>query len=61
MYAASLASCTTACSNNAQCIAASFVGGSGAGQCYLKSKNNGKTVNGNVDGKLIVLRQVAGY
>ncbi|KAH6618431.1 hypothetical protein C7974DRAFT_474292 [Boeremia exigua] len=49
LYAASLGSCTLACYEDARCVAASFVGGSGAGHCYLKTKNNGKTFNDNVD------------
>ncbi|KAF3009848.1 hypothetical protein E8E13_010523 [Curvularia kusanoi] len=41
--------CAKACANNSQCVAASFVGGKGAGTCYLKSSNNGPTINSNVD------------
>jgi hypothetical protein len=51
MYAASLRACTKACVDNDQCVAASFVGGQGDGQCYLKNKNNGANPNSNVDGE----------
>lgn len=50
MYAASLDDCTQACADNAQCVAASFVGGKGSGHCYLKDKNGGAGINNNVDG-----------
>lgn len=50
MYAESLQTCNKACADNAQCVAASFVGGKGAGHCYLKNKNNGAGANDNVDG-----------
>lgn len=51
MYAASLQVCTQACKDNAQCVAASYVGGQGAGHCYLKNEINGATSNDNVDGQ----------
>lgn len=38
-----------ACSDNADCVAASFTGGESDGYCYLKSKNNGATRNDNVN------------
>ena len=50
-YAASLQACTQACAGDAQCVAASFVGGKGAGTCYLKNTKNGGSSNDNVDGK----------
>ena len=50
-YAANLQACTQACAGDAQCVAASFVGGKGAGTCYLKSTKNGGSSNDNVDGK----------
>lgn len=50
MFADSLHSCTKFCEENTDCVATSFVGGSGAGHCYLKSKNNGGTSNSNVNG-----------
>jgi hypothetical protein len=51
MNADSLEICTQACADNARCVAASFVGGKGAGHCYLKDGNNGAGVNNNVDGE----------
>lgn len=54
MSAASLDDCNQACANNAQCVAASFVGGKGAGQCYLKNENDGAVANSNVDGQFRV-------
>lgn len=45
----SLQTCAKACTDNSQCVAASYVGGKGAGTCYLKSTNNGASSNGNVD------------
>ena len=51
-YSASLEACTQSCASNAQCVAAPFVGGKGAGQCYLKDAKNGGSRNDNVDGKL---------
>ena len=45
----SLGDCTEACSAAPQCVAASYVGGKSAGQCYLKTKNNVASVNSNVD------------
>lgn len=50
--ASSLKVCTQTCAENADCVAASFVGGKGAGACYLKSTNNGASINDNVDGQL---------
>jgi hypothetical protein len=41
--------CTEACAAAPQCVAASYVGGKSAGQCYLKAKNNGASENSNVD------------
>ncbi|KAF3007634.1 hypothetical protein E8E13_008411 [Curvularia kusanoi] len=48
-YADSLQACTDACASNAACVAASFVGGSGSGTCYLKSVKNAGSSNDNVD------------
>ena len=53
LNAASLENCAQTCANDAQCVAASFVGGNGAGQCYLKEKNNGPNVNDSVDGRFM--------
>lgn len=50
-YAASLSACTQACAENTQCVAASFVGGDGGGQCYLKDVANSPNTNDNVDGE----------
>lgn len=50
-YSASLGVCTQSCASNAQCVAASFVGEKGAGQCFLKDAKNGGSGNDNVDGK----------
>lgn len=50
-YASSYQACTQTCADDVDCIAASYVGGTGAGTCYLKSKNNGPSINDNVDGK----------
>jgi len=50
-YAATLQACTQACAGDAHCVAASFVGGKGAGNCYLKNTKNGGSANGGVDGK----------
>lgn len=50
-YAASLEGCTQACAGDAQCVAASFVGGKGDGRCYLKNTKNGGSVNDGVDGE----------
>ncbi|KAJ4379361.1 hypothetical protein N0V86_005406 [Didymella sp. IMI 355093] len=49
-YAQSYQACTRACSDNADCVAASFTGGKSDGYCYLKSKNNGPIINNNVNG-----------
>jgi hypothetical protein len=49
MSSNSLQDCTKACTNNNQCVAASYVGGKNAGTCYLKSSNKGTTTNSNVD------------
>ena len=49
-YAASLQACTQACAGDAQCVAASFVGGKRDGTCYLKSTKNGGSSNDGVDG-----------
>jgi hypothetical protein len=51
-YAQSYQACTQACADNADCVAASFTGSKGDGDCYLKSKNNGGTINSNVNGIL---------
>ena len=51
LYATSLEACTNACASDTACVAASFVGGRGDGQCYLKNRNNGASVNSNVDGR----------
>lgn len=51
-YAESLGACTQACARNTECVAASFVGGKGAGTCYLKSTQNNGNINDNVDGML---------
>lgn len=53
LSAPSYQACAQICANNADCVAASYVGGKGPGHCYLKSKNNGATTNEKVDGKLI--------
>jgi hypothetical protein len=37
------------CAANAECAAASFVGGKGAGHCYLKGTKSGASFNENVD------------
>lgn len=50
-YAASLEACTQACAGDAQCLAASFVGGKGDGTCYLKNTKNGGSINDGVDGE----------
>lgn len=50
MNAPSLQVCTETCANDPQCVAASYVGGKGAGHCYLKNSNNGANTNDNVDG-----------
>ena len=50
-YAASLEACTQACADDAQCVAASFVGGKRDGTCYLKNTKNGDSANDGVDGK----------
>lgn len=49
-YASSFQACTQACAVSTECVAASFVGGKGAGTCYLKSMKNNGNVNSNVDG-----------
>ena len=49
-YVANLEACTKACAGDAQCVAASFVGGKGAGTCYLKNTKNGGSTNDGVDG-----------
>lgn len=46
----SLQSCNKACADNAQCVAASYVGGKGTGHCYLKDKNNGASGSDSVNG-----------
>jgi hypothetical protein len=51
LWAESLPLCAQACVENSQCVAASFGGGSGAGTCYLKDKNNGAGASENADGK----------
>lgn len=51
-YAESLEACTQACAADTQCAAASFVGGTGAGTCYLKGTKNGGSINDNVNGTL---------
>lgn len=51
MYAESLEACTKFCASNTECVAASFVGGKGAGYCYLKGTKNGASFNDNVNGK----------
>ncbi|KAF1929458.1 uncharacterized protein M421DRAFT_139247 [Didymella exigua CBS 183.55] len=48
--ASNFEACAQSCADNADCIAASFVGGKGSGACYLKSRNNGASTNDNVDG-----------
>jgi hypothetical protein len=45
--------CAQTCANDIQCVAASFVGGNGAGHCYLKDKKNGANINNNVDGRFM--------
>ncbi|KAG9198823.1 hypothetical protein G6514_009373 [Epicoccum nigrum] len=56
MNSDSLQSCNKACADNAQCVAASYVGGKGAGHCYLKGTNNGASGSDNVDGFAIDTR-----
>lgn len=51
-YAASLGACTQTCAANTECVAASFVGGKGAGTCYLKSTKNSGNINDSVNGSL---------
>lgn len=51
-YTESLEACTQACAASTECVAASFVGGKGAGTCYLKSTKNNGNVNDNVNGTL---------
>lgn len=51
-YAEGLEACTQACAADTQCAAASFVGGTGAGTCYLKGVKNGGSINDNVNGTL---------
>ena len=51
-YAQNYQKCTRACADNADCVAASFTGGKGDGDCYLKSKSNGGVINSNVNGIL---------
>ena len=51
-YAENLEACTQACAASTECVAASFVGGKGAGTCYLKSTRNNGDVNDNVNGIL---------
>lgn len=51
-YAESLGACTRACAANTECVAASFVGGNGAGTCYLKSTKNNGNINDSVNGML---------
>lgn len=46
----SFESCTQACADSSWCVAASYVGGSGAGVCYLKDQLNAGVTNNNVDG-----------
>jgi hypothetical protein len=50
-YAAGLEACTQACADNAQCAAASFVGGKCDGRCYLKNTRNGGSANDGADGE----------
>lgn len=54
MYAESLEACTQFCAGNKDCAAASYVGGKGAGHCYLKGTKNGANANDGVDGTLAV-------
>ncbi|KAI4649869.1 uncharacterized protein J4E79_009715 [Alternaria viburni] len=53
-YAANLQACTQACAGDAQCVAASFVGGKRDGTCYLKSTKNGGSSNDGVDAEQFV-------
>lgn len=55
LWADSLPVCAQACVRDSKCVAASFNGGSGAGTCYLKDKNNGAGASENADGKSSVL------
>ncbi|KAH6644082.1 hypothetical protein C7974DRAFT_14111 [Boeremia exigua] len=52
--AESLKACTVACAANAQCVAASFVGGSKPGPCYLKGTKNPGTISDNVNAVSVV-------
>jgi hypothetical protein len=49
-YAESLGACMQSCAANTECVAASFVGGKGAGTCYLKSTKNSGNINDSVNG-----------
>jgi hypothetical protein len=49
-YAESLGACMQSCAANTECVAASFVGGKGAGICYLKSTKNSGNINDSVNG-----------
>lgn len=49
-YAESLGACMRTCAANTECVAASFVGGKGAGTCYLKSTKNSGNINDSVNG-----------
>lgn len=49
-YAANLPACMQTCAVDSECVAASFVGGKGAGTCYLKSTKNNGSINDNVHG-----------
>lgn len=55
MYAESLEACTQFCAGNNECAAASYVGGKGAGHCYLKGTKNDANPNDGVDGTFEVL------
>ncbi|EMD65264.1 hypothetical protein COCSADRAFT_35344 [Bipolaris sorokiniana ND90Pr] len=49
LYVDSLEACTQACAADADCEAASFTGGAGSGQCYLKNTMGPSNVNDNVN------------
>ncbi|KAF2631446.1 hypothetical protein BU25DRAFT_407097 [Macroventuria anomochaeta] len=57
-YSESLEACTQACATNTKCAAASFVGGKGAGPCYLKGTKNAASINDNGNVVYIVTASV---
>lgn len=61
MWAESLPMCAQACADNSQCVAASYVGGKGAGICHLKDKNNGAGASENADCGFRFLKMSRGF